>query len=138
MISCNEIFLQGLDAFYKLKSDAELVNEIFGFQFLTSYLENITYLCQIPDIFLVPYASFSYGLLVTYTMFNTATWIIAAKFHSHVRKSLKKWCQICKRHICKEDYSKLLFVKLEMNSEQIAMSCEFFDISYRFLASVRK
>lgn len=105
---------------------------------MTYYIDVITYLCQIPDAFITPFSHLSLGLSVSYALFNTVTWMIAAEFHGNVRKTFAKWCQACKPYVSKEDHSKLLLVKLEMNAEPIALSCEFFDISYRFIASVNQ
>ncbi len=124
---------------YKLKEDMDLVNEMFGNQFLAYYTDVIIYMCQIPGILLASYFHETVASTICFAIPNLCTWVIAAEFHSSVAKTFMKWCKTCRLHFtdnCAQ--MKLLAVKNELHSEPIAVSCKFFTITYGFIASVRK
>lgn len=122
---------------YKLKEDMDLVNEMFGNQFLAYYTDVIIYMCQIPGILFVSYFYESQASIICFAIPNLVTWVIAAEFHASVTKTFMKWCNTCRSHFSDNGTQmKLLAVKNEFHSEPIAVSCKFFTVTYGFLASV--
>ncbi len=120
-----------------MKDKVDLINEVFGFQFLTYYFIVVTHLCQIPDKYLFSPLPLSWFPVICQLLFNSVVWIVAAEFQNYTINSFVKWCKLCKSHPENNQLeTKLILVKLELHSEPIALSCKFFNISNKFLASV--
>lgn len=118
-------------------------NDLFGNHYVACYVNVITYSCIFTDE--SHSGSEDFGIeslpVIAFLIYSAVIWCIAAQFHKHILKSVKQWYRVCMLN--KSIHSSVtrknfIAINLELCAEPIAITTNFFVVTYWFLTSVSK
>lgn len=114
-------------------------NDMFGNHYVVYYVNVIICSCDFTDDFSKDFGIKSL-LLLAFLTYSAAIWGISAQFHKHILKSVKQWYRACMLNksihpsVTRQNF---IAINLELCAEPIAITTNFFVVSYPFLTSVR-
>ncbi|CAL8098469.1 unnamed protein product [Orchesella dallaii] len=149
---------QGLRIYQHLKRKLKLINAAVGHQVMGLFAVLTAYYCGIPDVLtgIGDKSKEPIEALAFYFVFNLTAWVVAAEFNSKVTQTVLDWQAECfnkanrnliETRICNkcgrgsedlkriETNLKLMSIKNELQTHPLALSCNVFPITYRFLSS---
>lgn len=154
---------KGIDLYRSLKRNVHLVNEAWSGKILAFAIVLISYYGTLPDILMAYIADEPPVSVLVYAFVNTFGWVAAAKFHAMVQQTFLVWSEAslfensntwkCMENDVKksslsssskllqiasgfDSLMKLSAIRQEVQTEPIALSCEFFSVTNSFLCSV--
>ncbi|ODM89557.1 hypothetical protein Ocin01_17124, partial [Orchesella cincta] len=132
---------QGIELYLELKMKANDVNDCVGPLILSYFASYMTFLLEGPDILMgFRKSTPSEMLAYVFTFIASIGWVLYAEYHQMVKKAMESWLEnnllrIPEDLLSVESRMKLMTIMSEVKGGSLAISCQYFGITNKFLSS---
>lgn len=130
-----------IECVFVLQTKLDVINMVVSSKLLAFFIAVLGYVCEIPDYFHKSYIHEDTAIVALFFVMDTCAFVFTAEFHYLVRQSRLNWykalCRQRSTNIHSVDKLDVLEIQSSLAMDNTALSCRWFDVTYKLLASVR-